>query len=52
MKKILEIRSLDFSYHTLTGETKAVENISFDVLKMNLSVSSDRPAAENPPFCR
>ncbi len=31
MKKILEIRSLDFSYHTLTGETKAVENISFDV---------------------
>ncbi len=31
MNKILEIRSLDFSYHTLSGETKAIENVSFDV---------------------
>ena len=31
MNKVLEISKLDFSYHTLVGETKAVENISFDV---------------------
>lgn len=31
MNKVLEIQALDFSYHTLNGETKAVENISFDV---------------------
>lgn len=31
MKKILEIDSLGFSYHTLSGETKAIENVSFDV---------------------
>ncbi|MBS5523491.1 MAG: ABC transporter ATP-binding protein [Clostridiales bacterium] len=31
MNKILEIKSLDFSYHTLSGETKAIENVSFDV---------------------
>lgn len=31
MNKVLEISELDFSYHTLSGETKAVENISFDV---------------------
>ena len=31
MNKILEINSLDFSYYTLSGETKAIENVSFDV---------------------
>ena len=31
MNKVLEISKLDFSYHTLSGETKAVENLSFDV---------------------
>lgn len=31
MNKVLEIQALSFSYHTLTGETKAVEDISFDV---------------------
>ena len=31
MNKILEINSLDFSYYTLSGETKTIENVSFDV---------------------
>lgn len=33
MNKILEIEALDFSYHTLSGETKAVQNVSFDVFE-------------------
>ena len=33
MNKVLEIDSLDFSYHTLSGETKAIENVSFDVFE-------------------
>ena len=31
MRKVLEIHDLDFTYHTLSGETKAIQNISFDV---------------------
>ena len=31
MNKVLEISDLDFSYHTLSGETKAVSKISSDV---------------------
>ena len=31
MDKVLEIRNLDFSYHTLNGETKALENVSMDL---------------------
>lgn len=33
MNKVLEINSLNFSYHTLSGETKAIENVSFDVFE-------------------
>lgn len=33
MDKILEIRNLDFSYHTLNGETKALENVSMDLFE-------------------
>lgn len=31
LKNLLKIRNLSFSYHTLTGETKVLSNISFDV---------------------
>ncbi|MEE1086340.1 MAG: ABC transporter ATP-binding protein [Schaedlerella sp.] len=31
MDPILEIKKIDYSYHTPDGETKALENISFDV---------------------
>ena len=31
MRKVLEIHNLDFTYHTLSGETRAIQNISFDV---------------------
>lgn len=31
MNKVLEINDLGFSYHTLSGETRAIENVSFDV---------------------
>ncbi len=31
LKKLLQIKNLSFSYHTLTGETKVLNNISFDV---------------------
>ena len=30
-KNILEIKNLSFSYHTLTGETKVLNNVSFSV---------------------
>ena len=31
MKPVLELQNIDFSYNTLTGETKALKNVSFDV---------------------
>lgn len=33
MENILKIENLSYSYHTLSGETKALENISFQVTK-------------------
>ena len=30
-KNILEVKNLSFSYHTLSGETKVLNNISFSV---------------------
>lgn len=31
MKPLLELKNLSFSYHTLSGETKALKNVSFDI---------------------
>ena len=31
MENILSINNVSYSYHTLAGETKALENISFNV---------------------
>ncbi len=31
MENILELKNIGYSYHTLQGETKALDNISFDV---------------------
>ncbi len=30
-RKLFEVKNLSFSYHTLTGETKVLRNISFDI---------------------
>ena len=32
MKPLLEIRNVSLSYHTVSGETKALSNISFDLM--------------------
>ena len=32
MKPLLEIRNVSLSYHTISGETKALSNISFDLM--------------------
>ena len=32
MKPLLEIRNISLSYHTISGETKALSNISFDLM--------------------
>ena len=32
MKPLLEIRNISLSYHTVSGETKALSNISFDLM--------------------
>lgn len=31
MTPILELKNIDYSYHTLDGETKALSNISFSL---------------------
>ena len=31
MQNILELKNIGYAYHTLQGETKALENISFHV---------------------
>ena len=33
MTPILELKNIDYSYHTLDGETKALSNISFSLTK-------------------
>ena len=33
MTPILELRNIDYSYHTLDGETKALSNISFTLTR-------------------
>lgn len=33
MGKILEIQDLSYTYHTLTGETQALKNITFSMKK-------------------
>lgn len=33
MEKLLELKSVGYSYHTLQGETPAITNINFDVIK-------------------
>ena len=35
MTPILELKNIDYSYHTLDGETKALSNISFSLTKGN-----------------
>ena len=32
MNPLLEIRNVSLSYHTVSGETKALSNISFDLM--------------------
>ena len=32
MKPLLEIRDVSLSYHTVSGETKALSNISFNLM--------------------
>lgn len=32
MKPLLEIRNVSLSYHTVSGETKALSNISFNLM--------------------
>ena len=48
MKPLLEIRDVSLSYHTVSGETKALSNISFN--QVNFLLLSVRPAVENPHF--
>ncbi|WP_461816077.1 ATP-binding cassette domain-containing protein, partial [Faecalimonas sp.] len=33
MEKILEIKNLSYTYHTLSGETQALKNITFSMEK-------------------
>lgn len=35
MKKILEIKNLSYTYHTLDGETQALKNVSFSMKEGN-----------------
>ena len=46
----LQVRNLSYSYHSHSGETKALSHISFDVADGEF-LAVVGPAAENPPCC-
>ena len=47
----LEVNGVSYSYHSLDGETLALDHISFDVSPGESWLSWDLPDAASPPFC-
>ena len=50
MIPILTLSDINYSYHELSGETKALKIFLLRSIQANLSPSSDLPGAENLHF--